>query len=76
MFEGKVAASNMLKGTTTIPDCHGVPTAVFTIPELTQVGLSEVDAKASGIDLDVRYTDTSGWYSNYRIGQPAQQSRF
>ena len=69
VFEGKVAASNMLKGTTTIPDYLGVPTAVFTIPELARVGLSEVDAKASGIDLDVRYTDTSGWYSNYRIGQ-------
>ena len=34
-----------------------------------RVGLSQADAKASGIDLDVRYTDTSGWYSNYRIGE-------
>ena len=22
-----------------------------------------------GIDVDVRYSDTSGWYSNYRIGE-------
>ena len=42
---------------------------MFTIPELVRVGLLEADAKASGIDLVVRYTDTSGWYSNYRIGE-------
>ncbi|MEP7204229.1 MAG: NAD(P)/FAD-dependent oxidoreductase [Ilumatobacteraceae bacterium] len=69
VFEGKVAASNMLKNTTTIPEYDGVPTAVFTIPELARVGLLEDDARARGIELDVRYRDTSGWYSNYRIGE-------
>ncbi|KRE62876.1 NAD(P)/FAD-dependent oxidoreductase [Nostocoides sp. Soil756] len=69
VFEGKVAASNMLKGTTTIPDYAGVPTAVFTIPELARVGMLEQDASAQGIDVDVRYSDTSGWYSNYRTGE-------
>lgn len=69
VFEGKVAASNMLKGTTTVPDYAGVPTAVFTIPELVRVGLLEDEATAAGIDVDVRYNDTSGWYSNYRIGE-------
>jgi len=67
--EGKVAASNMLKATTTVPDYTGIPTAVFTIPELARVGLLEHDARELGIDLDVRYSDTSGWYSNYRIGE-------
>ncbi|WP_141336929.1 dihydrolipoyl dehydrogenase family protein [Ornithinimicrobium kibberense] len=69
VFEGKVAASNMLKGTTTAPDYTGVPTAVFTIPELTRVGLLEDEALARGIDINVRYSDTSSWYSNYRIGE-------
>jgi glutathione reductase (NADPH) len=69
VFEGKVAASNMLKNTTTIPDYTGIASAVFTIPELTRVGVLEAEARDAGIDLDVRYTDTSGWYSNYRIGE-------
>lgn len=69
VFEGKVAASNMLKGTTTVPDYTGVPTAVFTIPELARVGLLEDEATAVGMDVDVRYNDTSDWYSNYRIGE-------
>jgi len=69
VFEGKVAASNMLKSTTTTPDYAGIPTAVFTIPELTRVGMLETEAIDAGIDVDVRFTDTSGWYSNYRIGE-------
>jgi glutathione reductase (NADPH) len=69
VFEGKVAASNMVKGTTTVPDYSGVPTAVFTIPELARVGMLEQEARDKGMDIDVRYSDTSGWYSNYRIGE-------
>ncbi len=69
VFEGKVAASNMLKGTTTVPDYSDVPTVVFTIPELARVGMLEQEARDSGMDVDVRYSDTSGWYSNYRIGE-------
>lgn len=67
--EAKVAASNMVKGTTTTPDYAGIPTAVFTIPELARVGMLESEARAAGIDLAVRYSDTSGWYSNFRIGE-------
>ncbi len=69
VFEGKVAASNMLKNTAIVPDYDGVTTAVFTVPELARVGLLEADARAKGIDLDVRYSDTSDWFSNYRIGE-------
>lgn len=75
VFEGKVAASNMLNGTTTTPDYDGVPTAVFTIPELARVGLLEDEARSNGINVDVRYTDTSGWYSNYRIGEPTAAAK-
>ncbi len=67
--EAKVAVSNMIKGTTTAPDYAGIPTAVFTIPELVRVGLLESEAREQGIDLEIRYSDTSNWYSNYRIGE-------
>jgi len=67
--EAKVAASNMIKGTTTTPDYAGIPTAVFTIPELARVGKLESEAREDGVDLAVRYSDTSGWYSIYRIGE-------
>ncbi|WP_148612953.1 dihydrolipoyl dehydrogenase family protein [Nocardioides rubriscoriae] len=73
--EAKVAASNMLKGTATTPDYAGIPTAVFTIPELARVGVLESEARAAGIDLAVRYSDTSGWYSSYRIGETTAASK-
>lgn len=69
VFEGKVAASNMLKAQTTVPDYDGIATVVYTIPELARVGMLEADARQTGIDLDVRYRDTTGWYSNFRIGE-------
>lgn len=75
VFEAKVAASNMLKATTTVPDYAGVPTAVFTIPELTRVGMLEQEAHDQGLDVDVRYRDTSGWYSNYRIGETSAATK-
>ena len=67
--EAKVAASNMIRGTTNTPDYTGIPTAVFTIPELVRVGMLESEAIEKGIDLEVRYSDASGWFSNYRVGE-------
>ncbi|WP_104082848.1 NAD(P)/FAD-dependent oxidoreductase [Cryobacterium sp. Y11] len=75
VFEGKVAASNMLKGTTTVPDYAGVPTTVFTIPELNRVGMLEHEARRDGRDITVRYNDTGGWYSNYRVGETAAATK-
>jgi glutathione reductase (NADPH) len=69
VFEGKVAASNMLKDATTAPDYDGVATVVYTVPELARVGMLESDARQAGIDVDVRYHDTGSWFSNYRIGE-------
>jgi glutathione reductase (NADPH) len=69
VIEGKVAASNMLKDQKIVPDYTGIPTAVFTVPELARVGMLEAEAKEAGHDVDVRFTDTGGWYSNYRIGE-------
>ena len=67
--EGKIAASNMLKGNKKTADYRGVPTAVFTVPELTRVGLLESEAKEQGIDFRTKFTDTGDWYSNMRVGE-------
>ena len=75
VFEGKVAASNMLTGATTTPDYTAVPTTVFTIPELNRVGILEHEARDSGLDIDVRFTDTSGWYSNFRVGETTASAK-
>ena len=69
VFEGKIAASNMLKGGNKEPDYRGVPSVVFTIPELARVGMLESEARETGRNVRVQFTDTSDWYSNLRIGE-------
>ncbi len=73
--EAKVAASNMINGTNPVPDYSGVPTSVFTIPELVRVGMLEQEARDRGTDLAVRRQDTSGWYSSYRIGETTSAAK-
>ncbi len=68
-LEGQVAASNMLKGNNRTADYRGVPTVVFTVPELTRVGLLESEAKELDVDYRVKFTDTGDWYSNMRVGE-------
>ncbi len=75
VIEGKVAASNMLKDAEIAPDYSGIPTAVFTVPELTRVGMLEAEAREAGHDVDVRFTDTGGWYSNYWIGEKSAAAK-
>lgn len=67
-MEGYVAASNMLKGNHRKPDYVGVSTVVFTIPPLASVGLQEEEARTQDFKFNVRYEETSNWYSSRRIG--------
>lgn len=68
VFEGKIAASNMLKVRQTEPDYKGVPSVVFTIPALARVGMLEEEAREGG-EVEVSFTDTSGWFSQKRLGE-------
>lgn len=52
-----------------------VPTTVFTIPELNRVGVLEHEARDSGLDNDLRFNDTSGWYSNFRVGETTASAK-
>lgn len=62
-LEGKVVAANLLNGHHTTADYTGIPSAVFTIPALTRVGLLEAEAKAQGLDVEVKFTDMRGWFT-------------
>ena len=64
-----MVAANLLDGNRETPDYTGVPSAVFTIPELTRVGLDEAEASAQGLNVEVKVTDMSEWYSVERVGE-------
>lgn len=59
-LEAKVVATNLLEGNSVTPDYTGVPSAVFTIPELVRVGLTEAEAKAQSVDVECKFSDMGG----------------
>ena len=69
-YEGRIVAANLLEGNHQSPDYLGCAGAVFTIPPLAAVGLTEREAREKGIDAEVRREDSSGWYSSRRIAEP------
>lgn len=70
-YEGRIVAANLLEGNHAKADYTAVPSVVFTIPPLARVGLTEDEARASGLRFIVRHDGTSTWYSSRRVGEPA-----
>jgi len=68
-YEGVIVAANLLKGNHETPDYLGIPTAVFTIPPLASVGLSEQAAGKQGLRFGIKMEKTSNWYSSRRVGE-------
>ena len=68
-YEGKIAAENLLKGNQRKPNYDGIPTVVFTVPQLASVGWQEGAARDRGFAFRVNQEDTSSWYSSRRVGE-------
>jgi glutathione reductase (NADPH) len=75
-LEGATVAENLLGDNSKTVDYTGIPTALFTIPSLASVGLTEKQAEEKGLDFSVNYEDTSqkklfqqlgGGYSAYKL---------
>ena len=67
--EGKTAARNILGPNPSPVDYSVVPSAVFTLPNLATVGLTESEAKEQGYDFRTNAGTTVGWPSSKRIGE-------
>ena len=57
LMEAMAVASTLFQGKPTKPDYHAVPSAVFSNPELSTVGMTEEQAAAELGDVDV-YTSS------------------
>ena len=67
--EGAAVATNLIEGNVETPDYTGVPSVVFTIPELARVGVGEVEAREQGLEIEVKVNEMSDWYSVERVGE-------
>ena len=62
-YEGRIVGQNIVDNAQLKPDYSIVPSAVYTVPALSSVGMTEAEAKQAGIDIDVVTSDMSGWFS-------------
>jgi glutathione reductase (NADPH) len=67
----EVVAQNLLEGNHRQPRYEGLASAVFTVPALAAVGLTEEAARAQGLRFRPRWEDTSSWFSSTRVGETA-----
>jgi len=68
-YEGQIVATNLLNGNRETPNYLGIPSVVFTIPQLAAVGLSESEASEQNLKFRVKKEMTSTWYSSRRVAE-------
>ncbi len=70
-YEGRLVGQNIVEGPQHKPDYRGIPQAVYTVPALASLGLTEEEATAQGVDVHVRVNDMTGWFSAKTYGEVA-----
>ena len=73
--EGRVVAENILNGDTVTPDYDTAPSAVFAVPALAGVGLTEEAATARGLRFAVKANDLTAWRSSQTHAETAGFSK-
>ena len=62
-YEGRVVGQNIVDGPGVKPDYSVIPSAVYTVPALSTIGLTEEQATEQGLDVKVTASDMMGWFS-------------
>lgn len=65
--DGKVVAANILDGNHRQPNYRGVPSAAFTLPPITAVGLSEATAQHEQRRVRVNCAKVPEWFTARRV---------
>ena len=62
-YEGDIVGRNIVDSAKHRPDYEGMATAVYTVPALAAVGLTEAAARQKGLAVDVHVNNMLGWFS-------------
>jgi glutathione reductase (NADPH) len=73
-YEGRVVAKNFLEGDSERVNYDAIPRAVYTVPPLASVGLTEAEAQRRGLDVTATTSNMEGWkvYSILQGGEVAR----
>lgn len=69
VLESHAVAANIVRGNSKTPDYSEMPTAVFTLPTMACVGLTEQQVKDKGIQYNVKSATAQNWYNAKRINE-------
>jgi glutathione reductase (NADPH) len=70
-YEGRIVGRNIVEGPVQKPDYRSIPSAVYTVPALASVGLTEAKAREAGHDIKVVTSDISDWLSSRTFNETA-----
>jgi len=68
-YEGRIVGQNIVEGPSVKPDYDAAPSAVYTVPALSSVGLTEDEANGRGLKVRATTSDMSGWFSAKTYGE-------
>ena len=74
-YEGRVVGHNIVNGPTEKPDYSVLPSAVYTVPALSTVGLTEKEANDQGLQVKVTTSDMAGWFSTKTYAETVAWSK-
>jgi glutathione reductase (NADPH) len=67
--DAAVLGVNLLEGNRRAVNYDGIASAVFSLPPLASVGVTEEAARAAGLRFRKTWQDTSGWFHTRRVGE-------
>jgi glutathione reductase (NADPH) len=70
-YEGRIVGRNIVEGPRHAPDYASIPSCVFTVPALANVGLTQAAAEAKGIALKIATNDLHEWLSGRTFAEDA-----
>lgn len=74
-YEGSVVGHNIVNGPSRMPDYSVNPSAIYTVPALATVGLTEAAARDQGLDIEVTTNDMREWFSAKTYGETVAWSK-
>ncbi len=75
-YEGAIVGHNLNAADLRSPEYQYIPSAVYTVPALATVGMTEEQAKVAGLTFDVKLNDMTSWRSSRSYAETVAYSKF
>jgi len=74
-YEGHIVGVNYVDGDVEKADYTSIPRAIYTIPALASVGLTEAEARKRGLGIEVHNNEMSKWKVYAIAGEPLARAK-